>query len=296
MTAVLEAPGDAAIGSTETIPTDLHGHTRLSDGRAEPEHFVAFRAEIGMQVIAVSDHDTFAAVPRAATAAKELNVTLVPAMEVTSFIHFGTPRAEQIHILAYFPPERALDGTLGETALGDRAVKVSRRWRELCLEWLTNLPEEQRYYLDPDRALADLRGTEFPQLQDFLNLVFDRNRNVYEDFIRFHVRFWEADRDLFGWTPEQAIECIRGDGGLDVVAHPNRVRDKARMERVIAEVSGIEVYTSRHKADIAAGFRERAVATGKHWTASSDDHGHVTYVRPPDGTPRRTVERILAGA
>jgi 3',5'-nucleoside bisphosphate phosphatase len=275
----------------ETIPTDLHGHTKLSDGRAEPEHFVAYRAELGMQVIAVSDHDTFAAVPRAAVAAKELGVTLVPAMEVTSFIHFGTPKAEQIHILAYFPPDHAL----GETALGDRAVRVSRKWRELCLAWLTELPIEQRYYLDPDTTLAALRGTEFPQLQDFLNLVFDRNRGVYEDFIRYHVRFWEADKELFGWTPEEAIECIRGDGGLDVVAHPNRVRDKARMDRVVDEVSGIEVYTSRHKADIAAKFLERATRTGKHWTASSDDHGHVTYVRPPDGTPKRTVERILAG-
>ena len=292
MTKVLERAGDAAIGSVETIPTDLHGHTKLSDGRAEAEEYVAFRAALGMQVIAVSDHDTFAAVPRAAEAARQLGVMLVPAMEVTSFIHFGTPRAEQIHILAYFPPGHPL----GETALGDRAVRVSRKWRELCLEWMGNLPIEQRYYLDPDNTLAELRGTEFPQLQDFLNLVFDRNRAVYEDFIRYHVRFWEAEGELFGWSPEEAIECIRGDGGLDVVAHPNRVRDKARMDRVVEHVSGIEVYTSRHKADVAASFRERAVATNKHWTASSDDHGHVTYVRPPDGTPKRTVERILAGS
>lgn len=284
------------IGDVETVPTDLHGHTKLSDGRVDPEHLVAARAEIGMQVVAVSDHDTFAAVPRAATAARELGVTLVPAMEVTSFIHFGTPRCEQIHILAYFPPERAYDGSLGETVLGDRAVKVSRRWRELCLGWLAELPIHQRYPLDPDVTLGDRRGTEFPQLQSFLNLIFERSRDVYEDFIKFHVRFWEADRELFGWSPEDAIDCIRADGGLDIVAHPNRVRDKARMDRTIDHASGFEVYTSRHKAPIAAAFRERATATGKHWTASSDDHGLGAYMRPPDGTPRRTVERILAGA
>jgi hypothetical protein len=281
---------------TETIATDLHGHTRFSDGRAEPEDYVAFRAGLGMQVIAVSDHDSFAGVPRAAEAAQSHGVTLVPAMEVTSFIHFGTARAEQIHILAYFPAQRALDGSLADTALGARAVAASRKWRELCLAWLTALPEEQRYYIDPDRSLAALRGTEFPQLQDFLNLIYDRNRIVYQDFIRYHVRFWEADRELFGWTPEQAIECIRGDGGLDIVAHPVRVRDKARMDRVIDAASGIEVYTSRHRHDVAARFRERAQASGKHWTASADDHGHVAYVRPPDGTPRRTVDRILQGA
>jgi len=280
---------------TETIATDLHGHTRFSDGRAEPEDYVAFRAGIGMQVIAVSDHDSFAGVPRAAEAARAHGVTLVPAMEVTSFIHFGTPRAEQIHILAYFPPARALDGSLANTFLGARAVAVSRKWRELCLGWLTGLPEDQRYFIDPESALADRRGTEFPQLQDFLNLVYDRNRLVYQDFIRYHVQFWENDADLFGWSPEEAIESIRGDGALDIVAHPVRVRDKPRMDRVIDAASGLEVYTSRHRANIAAGFRERAEAAGKHWTASADDHGHTEYVHPPDGTPRRTIERIVAG-
>jgi hypothetical protein len=284
--------------SAGTVATDLHGHTRFSDGRAEPEDYVAFRAELGLEVIAVSDHDTFAAVPRAAAAAQALGVTLVPAMEVTSFVHFGTPRAEQVHVLAYFPPGRALDGTLGETRLGDRAVAVCMRWRAFCLEWLDTLPEEQRWFVDPpgDGGLAALRGTEFPALQDFLELVASRNRLVYDAFIRHHRSFWEADRDLFGWTPEEAIETIRADGALDVVAHPARLRDRPRMDRVIEHASGIEVYTSRHKERVAADWRARAESANKHWTASADDHGHATYLRPPDGTPRRTIERINAGA
>ncbi len=280
----------------DTVATDLHGHTRFSDGRAEPEDYVGFRAELGLEVIAVSDHDTFAAVPRAAEAARQLGVTLVPAMEVTSFIHFGTARAEQIHVLAYFPPERALDGSLGATRLGTRAVAVCQRWRELCLGWLAALPEDRRWFVDPDRQLATLRGTEFPALQDFLNLILARNRSLYPDFVKHHLSFWEDDRALFGWTPEEAIEEIRADGGLDVVAHPVRVRDKARMDRVLDLAAGIEVYTSRHKDTVAAGFRARAEARGQHWTASADDHGHATYLRPPDGTPRRTIDRIFAGA
>lgn len=283
----------------DTVATDLHGHTRFSDGRAEPEDYVAFRAGLGMEVVAVSDHDTFAAVPRAAEAARALGVTLVPAMEVTSFIHAGTARAEQVHILAYFPPERALDGSLGDTELGARAVAVCLRWRELCLAWLASLPEDQRYFIDPPGpggTLADKRGTEFPALQDFLELVARRNRVVYDDFIRHHRTFWEEDKDLFAWTPEEAIETIRADGALDVVAHPARCRDRARMDRVIDHASGIEVYTSRHKERIAADWRAVAEQKQKFWTASADDHGHTTYLRPPDGTPRRTLERIYAGA
>jgi hypothetical protein len=278
-----------------SVATDLHGHTMYSDGRVTPEAYVQFRAGLGLEVIAVSDHDTFAAVPAATAAAAEQGVTLVPAMEVTTFLQFGTARAEQIHVLAYFPPSVMADGGLGRTRLGARAVACNRAWKRFVIAWLDSLPVEESWFLDPDRALRASDGTEFPALQSFLELVMARNPRVYDGFRRHHVAFWETDRELFGWTPEQAIEVIRADGALDIVAHPVRVRDKARMDQVLAHASGWEVYTSRHRHTIAAEFRALAEDRGKHWTASSDDHQHGEYIRPPDGTPRRTVERILAG-
>jgi histidinol phosphatase-like PHP family hydrolase len=277
----------------DALRTDLHGHTLYSDGRQTPEAFVETRREHGLGVIAVSDHDTFAAVPAAAEAARAAGLTLVPAMEVTAFLHFGTPRAEQFHVLAYFPPRRVEDGTLGRTGLGERAVRVNRRWREFVLAWLAGLPIEERWYLDPGGQLAQLDGTAFPALQAFLDLVHRRNARVYEAFIAHHVRFWERDAELFGWTPEEAIEQIRADGGVDIVAHPVRVRDLERLDRVLAFASGHEVYTSRHKPEVAAAFLARARAHDKHWTASSDDHQHAPYLPPTAGTPRRTVERLL---
>jgi 3',5'-nucleoside bisphosphate phosphatase len=276
----------------DVVATDLHGHTLYSDGRVTPEEYVCFRAGIDMRVIAVSDHDTFAAVPAAAATAAECDVTLVPAMEVTTFIHFGTSRAEQIHVLAYYPPHM-LGEALGRTALGSRAVVANARWKTFVLEWLASLPIEERYFLDPRGELAGLGGTAFPALQSFLDLVMQRNSRVYQRFIAHHVKYWEADRELFGWSPEEAMDLIRGEGGVDIVAHPVRARDKARMERVLEYATGLEVYTSRHKPDVAAAFLDFAERHGKHWTASSDDHQHTGYVRPAQGTPRRTVERLL---
>jgi hypothetical protein len=195
-------------------------------------------------------------------------------------------------VLAYFPPS-FLGERLGRTALGDRAVRANARWKAFVLEWIASLPIEQRWYLDPTGELAGLSGTAFPALQTFLDLVMQRNAQVYQRFIAHHVKYWEADRELFGWTPEEAIDLIRGEGGLDIVAHPVRARDKARMRQVLDHASGHEVYTSRHTPAVAAEFRELAESRGKHWTASSDDHQHTTYVQPPHGTPRRTVERLL---
>ena len=120
-------------------------------------------------------------------------LTLVPAMEVTAFLHFGTPRAEQLHVLAYFPPRVLEGGALGRTGLGDRAVRVARRWRGFVLDWLAALPIEERWYLDPGATLHQLDGTAFPALQTFLDLIHARNARTYDAFIRHHVRFWNDD-------------------------------------------------------------------------------------------------------
>jgi 3',5'-nucleoside bisphosphate phosphatase len=277
---------------TDTVATDLHGHSCYSDGRATPEDYVRFRASIGMQVIALSDHDTFAGVPRAAAAAREAGVVLVPAMEATSFIGFGTGAAEQVHVLAYFPPARL--GALDDTFLGRRAALLHARWKAFVLAWMDGLAEHDRLAIDHTGELASAPAAEFPALQSMINRVFERNRILLESFHRHHVRFWD-DAELFAWEPEALIEAIRADGALDVVAHANRVRDKERMARVLDHASGVEVYTSRHKAPIAARYLAYAESRGKYWTASSEDHQHGDYLRPPCGTPRATVERILGG-
>jgi hypothetical protein len=278
------------------IPTDLHGHTLFSDGRATPEAYVDFRREIGMRVIAVSDHDVLAAVPRTAVAATNARLMLLPAVEVTAFLHFGTAEAEQFHVLAYFPPRFCNLPLLRQTALFQRGLRVQERWKEFVLAYLESLPEDDRRALDPEGALPGLPPGEFPALQSTLDLFARQKRELFPAFRDHHVRFWDEGRELFGWTPEEAMDCIRADGALDVVAHPARYRDKERTRALLLRASGIEVYTSRHKPELAETFRAFAEEHRKCWTASSDDHQNARYMRPPAGTPVATLERILGRA
>ncbi|MBL9112312.1 MAG: PHP domain-containing protein [Myxococcales bacterium] len=279
------------------VATDLHGHTHFSDGRATPEEYVELRRQLGMKAIAICDHDVLGAVRRGAEAAARANMLFLPAMEVTSFLHFGTERAEQFHVLAYFPASY-LDGyRLEQTALYRRGMLVQERWKELVLEWLSEQEASDREALDgaaEGASLEKLPAPLFPALQSMILRIVERRRPLFESFRDRHVSFWEGERnrDLFAWSPEEAIETIRGDGALDIVAHPARYRDKARTEAVLEHASGLEVYTSRHKAEVAARFRELADTKKKLWTASSDDHQNAPYARPPSGTPVRTLERM----
>lgn len=275
------------------VPTDLHGHTVFSDGRASPEEYVDFRREHRFSVIAISDHDVLAGVRRGAVRAAAARIMFLPAVEVTSFFHFGTPAAEQVHVLAYFPPEMALGPRLESTALFRRGLRVQATWRDFVLEWLDTLPADERALLDPTRELEGLSPGEFPALQPMIDRIVARHRPCFERFRDHHVRFWEEGRELFGWEPEEAMDFIRADGAVDIVAHPTRYRDKERLRPVLERAQGVEVYTSRHKAEVAAAWRAWAEEHHKLWTSASDDHQNARYVRPPYGTPHETLERIL---
>ena len=277
------------------VRTDLHGHTFFSDGRATPEAFVSFRRGLGMQVVAISDHDLMAGVRRGAVVAHAHGMVLLPAQETTAVIHFGTPEAEQVHVLAYFPPSVLSGDRLERTALYARGLKVQAAWREFVCAWLSGLPEDDRHALDPTGELPRTEAGRFPALQSWLDRLSAHRPDRLTDFRLHHVRFWTEDRELFGWRPEEMMDAIRADGAVDVVAHAVRVRDKARMDEVLAYASGVEVYTSRHNASVAAGFRDYAERHGKLWTASSDDHQNAAYMQPPCGTPVATMERLLNG-
>ena len=303
------------MSNSDFVLTDLHGHSALSDGMGTPEAYVRARAEQGLEVIALSDHDILAGVKQAAPLAKSLGMTLIPAMETTSFIHFGTDAAEQIHVLAYFPAAMAGTAKLEQTRLFQRGQRVIEAWRRFVVAWLETLTDEQRAQVDPQAELPKLSAPKFPGLAVLIARLVGEGvrkgesvpdararlaarRPLVDAFLRHHVRFWTEDRELFGWSPEEMIETIRADGAIDVVAHPNRVRDTARMSQVLELAQGVEVYTSRHSETVAAKFLDYATTHQKLWTASTDDHQHVRqlpYRKPPSGTPRRTVERLLAG-
>lgn len=293
------------------VATDLHGHTLHSDGRATPDEYVEFRRSLGMKAIAIADHDVLAGVRQGAIAAERAGMLFIPALEVTAHIHYGTSAEEQFHVLAYYPHDVVQGPQLEHKRLYQRGLLVQTRWKELVLEWMRGLAPEDREALDPEGELEKLPPPVFPALQSMILRIVDRGvgprtpkergpteekrRELFESFREHHQLFWSSqgpNKDLFGWTPEEAIEAIGADGATEVIAHPTRYRDKDRTLKVIELARGLEVYTSRHKAEVAAMYREIAESKRKYWTSSSDDHQNARYIRPPCGTPLRTLERI----
>ena len=79
------------------MPADLHIHTFFSDGTQSPEEIVELAAKNGLTTIAITDHDVVTGIDRAEKKGKELNVEIIPGIELTT----DAPNAE-IHILGYY--------------------------------------------------------------------------------------------------------------------------------------------------------------------------------------------------
>ena len=83
---------------TPDAPTfDLQSHSTQSDGALPPAEVVAAAAAAGVELLALSDHDTVAGVPEALAAAREHGIRLSPAAELSS-VH---GEHEDLHILGY---------------------------------------------------------------------------------------------------------------------------------------------------------------------------------------------------
>src|SRR6185369_11613021 len=126
------------------VATDLHGHTHYSDGRTTPEDYVEFRRGLGMKAIAIADHDVLAGVRQGAVAAERAGMLFIPALEVTSHLHYGESGEEQFHVLAYYPHDILAGPQFENTRMYQRGLLVQTRWKEFVLEWMSKLSEDDR--------------------------------------------------------------------------------------------------------------------------------------------------------
>ena len=103
------------------VRIDLHSHSNVSDGTTSPTEVVERAAELGLDVLALTDHDTDAGWDEAASAARRTGICLVPGMEIST-----KHRDRGVHVLGYlldpeFPPLASSsagswkDGTAGWT-------------------------------------------------------------------------------------------------------------------------------------------------------------------------------------
>ena len=77
---------------------DLHIHTNKSDGNCSVEEIINKARDVGLQAIAITDHDTVEAIPLALEIVKQYNdLEIIPGIELSA-----EAEGKEFHMLGYF--------------------------------------------------------------------------------------------------------------------------------------------------------------------------------------------------
>jgi predicted metal-dependent phosphoesterase TrpH len=252
---------------------DLHSHTTASDGGLAPEDLVARAASLGIEVLAITDHDTTEALPAALAEAQRWELTVVPGVEIST-----VSKREEIHILGYFmdldnPDLQALLARTRE-ARWERAQKMLDRLAKfgLPVEWqrVVELSGGGGSIGRPHVAAALLEAGHVSTWDEVFDLWIGRGCPAYVE--RYKL------------TPEEAIDLVRQSCGLPALAHPFIYTRSGERKKGIdlrywlprlreAGLEGIEVYYPNYPRRASRLLLEAAVHYNLLITGGSDFHG-----------------------
>jgi len=269
---------------------DLHTHSTASDGTTPPEVLVREAREAGLEVLALTDHDTTAGWA-AAAAALPAGLTLVRGAEI-SCVRGGV----SLHLLAYLfdPAEPALSSALHEL----RASRVERAER------MARMLEADGTGVTWQRVQELAGGTVGrPHLAQALieqGHVGSIAEAFSPDWIGTTGRYWVAKREL---DALEAVRLVVGAGGVAVFAHPaatargRTVADEVIADLAAAGLAGLEVDHVDHDEDARTRLTGLAAELELLMTGSSDFHGTNKRVRLGEHTTHpEQYERLVAAS
>jgi len=245
---------------------DLHTHSTASDGTLTPPELIALAAAKGVDVLALTDHDTLEGLASARTAADAAGLILAPSVEIS--VTWG---GRTIHIigLGIDPRDRTLhDGLAALSAYRHRrAEEIDRR---LAREGIEGALEGARAYSNR-RLIGRTHFARFLVQRGYAS-------NEREVFKRYLVK-GKPGHVAGDWASlEAAVGWIRGAGGQAVIAHPGRYRfTRAKLLRLIGQFRelggvGIEVVSGSHTRDEHLLFARYAQENRLLASVGSDFH------------------------
>jgi predicted metal-dependent phosphoesterase TrpH len=276
--------------STTALRADLHSHSNASDGTTPPADVIARAAAAGLDVIALTDHDTVAGHAEAA-AVLPPGLTLLPGMELS-----GRLQGHSVHVLSYLfnPADEALAPELARIrdSRVTRAREMVRRLAALGIPVTWEQVEAiaaggvvGRPHIA--RALAAAGAVPTPA-DAFTPEWIGPGGPAY-------VARYALD-------PVRAVGLVRAAGGVTVLAHARgagrgwQIPDEVIAELAAAGLTGLEINHPQQDEAARARLRPLAADLGLVPSGGSDDHGELTGFRigteiAPEGSYQRLIEQ-----
>lgn len=248
--------------------TDLHIHTYFSDGVFSPEKIVDTAIDVGLQKIAITDHDNVLAYDVAQKYIKDNN--LADKIEVLRGIEVNTLyKGYEVHILGYFMNTK--DKDFIELLKNQQQARIKQTKEILAL--LAKKEGIKIKFEDIKKLVAEGGSIGRPHIAKAITNAGGTNNvmDAYAKYIHEDSPVYVQRKTV---SPHDAVEIIYDAGGIPVIAHPH---DLDIAESLIKELMnyglrGIEAYHRKHSPACVEYFSSMAENLGLIVTGGSDFH------------------------
>ena len=250
------------------MKTDLHIHTYYSDGVFSPEKIIDTAVDVGLQAIAITDHDNVLAYDVAQKHIKEKGledkIELIRGIEVNTLY-----KNNEVHILGYFMNPENSDFQAMLKSQQQARVKQTKE----ILALLAKKKGIKIKFEDVKKMVAEGGSIGRPHIAKAIT-----NAGGTTNVMDAYAKYIHDDSPVYVQrktvSPQDAVEIIYDAGGVPVIAHPH---DLDIAETLIKDLMnyglrGIEAYHRKHSPACVEYFSSMAEELGLIVTGGSDFH------------------------
>ena len=250
------------------MKSDLHIHTLYSDGAFSPEKIVDTALDVGLQAIALTDHDNVLSYQVAKDYLKETGredkLEIIRGIEVNTLY-----KNNEVHILGYFMDVENNDF---QNLLKSQQQARVKQTKEI-ISLLSKKEGIKIKFEDIKKQVAEGGSIGRPHIAKAITNAGGTNSviDAYAKYIHDDSPVYVQRKTV---SPHDAVEIIYDAGGIPVIAHPH---DLDIAESLIKELMqyglrGIEAYHRKHSPACVEYFSSMAEELGLVVTGGSDFH------------------------
>ena len=272
---------------------DLHCHTSLSDGSLDIKSALDFAKRVGLEYIAITNHDTLDQLDFAQEYGKKIGIKVIMGVELSTR---NPENGRKVHLLCYLPQKTKELEQMMATTCKNRNRAGEEMVRRIAMDYPITMDDVKKhsrhsksiYKTHIMRAFMDY-GYAHVVYGRFFQHIFKENKEKYAVAVDYPSIY-------------DAIEVVHQAGGVAVLAHPCAYKSMELLETLAREhkIDGVELHHPRNTPESQEIIKKIAQKYQLIVTGGTDFHGfHISEESYPIGTyltNNENIDKILKTA
>ena len=245
------------------IICDLHTHSTASDGTSSPTEVVKRANAANVKYLALTDHDTVSGIEEALEAAKSLDMTFIPGIELSTYFN-----KESIHVLGFFKGDGYKDKDLNDFLNSIKTKRIER-----AKKIVENLAKFHDIHITLESIMKN--GKDTIARPHIAKAIMDAGYDYDKEYIFEHF----IGNDCPAYIPsvqidtKDGVELLKKHGAVVVLAHPVLLKKSSFQDVLALGFDGLEGIYPMNSEEDTEKFLNYAKEHNLITSCGSDSHG-----------------------